>query len=400
MFGATSVLATLLVLQADKVATFTPLGTLHPNSTRPILSRAFDVSDDGSVVVGADVSDPARREAFRWTESQGMQGLGDFPGGDFLSGATAVSADGRVVIGGGTARIYATSDGFRWTDVTGLQHIPPLSTNVPSYQSSATGISADGSIIVGDSRLTSGSPSVAITWTEATGSQSIGPNLTSAFGISSDGHTIVGGGNFSGQMRAYRWTEATGAQSLGVLPGTTSSYALSVSGDGSTVIGPSSGPGVNKSFIWTESDGMMEVERLNSSRSIMLTALTEDGSIGVGYESFQYSPFSDLYSAVIWDKDGSHYFQDFLADEYGLILPGWTLRSAYGISSDGRFIVGEATNPSGQLEAYRISIIPAPSSLTLLAIGASLVAAGKGLRRLWRNRSGCSRRSQTTGIAS
>ena len=47
-------------------------------------SSALDVSADGSVVVG--VSDfGSGPEPFRWTEAEGMVGLGDLPGGDFWS---------------------------------------------------------------------------------------------------------------------------------------------------------------------------------------------------------------------------------------------------------------------------------------------------------------------------
>lgn len=52
-------------------------------------SEAYDVSDDGSVVVGFANSDPGR-EAFRWTAAGGMVGLSDLVGG--RSGAPAMSA--------------------------------------------------------------------------------------------------------------------------------------------------------------------------------------------------------------------------------------------------------------------------------------------------------------------
>ena len=51
---------------------------------------------------------------------------------------------------------------------------------------------------------------------------------------------------------------------------------------------------------------------------------------------------------------------------------GWTRLQVSDITPNGRFIVGEATNPNGDQEAFLIEI-PAPSVASLMAF-ASLVA--------------------------
>ena len=61
-------------------------------------SHAFDVSADGSTVVGWSRS-ASGYEAFRWTSASGMVGLGDLSGGNFYSEAYGVSADGSTVVG-------------------------------------------------------------------------------------------------------------------------------------------------------------------------------------------------------------------------------------------------------------------------------------------------------------
>ncbi len=61
-------------------------------------SSASAISADGSTVVGSGTS-ASGSEAFMWTKSGGMVGLGDLPGGEFKSGATDVSADGSVIVG-------------------------------------------------------------------------------------------------------------------------------------------------------------------------------------------------------------------------------------------------------------------------------------------------------------
>ena len=50
-------------------------------------------------------------EAFRWDHNTGMQGLGDLPGGDFLSIAYSVSADGARVVGFGSTAFGREADG-------------------------------------------------------------------------------------------------------------------------------------------------------------------------------------------------------------------------------------------------------------------------------------------------
>ena len=72
-------------------------------------SRAFDISADGSVVVGRSVS-AFGQEAYIWTSTGGMVGLGDLPGGDFRSSARGVSADGSVVVGRVGHRLVAYPD--------------------------------------------------------------------------------------------------------------------------------------------------------------------------------------------------------------------------------------------------------------------------------------------------
>jgi probable HAF family extracellular repeat protein len=62
---------------AEAVATFTGLGDLPGGS---FISLANGVSADGSVVVGRGAS-ASGNEASRWTSGTGMVGLGDLPGG-------------------------------------------------------------------------------------------------------------------------------------------------------------------------------------------------------------------------------------------------------------------------------------------------------------------------------
>ena len=132
-----------------------------------------------------------------WTAGGGMVGLGDLLGGGFNSTALAVSANGSVIVGNGTAA--TGNEAFRWTAHDGMVGLGYLhSGDASSY---ARSISADGSTIIGDSNGT------AFLWTVATGMIDI-KSLLLAHGISAvanwqlsvgaaisaDGHTIAGTG--------------------------------------------------------------------------------------------------------------------------------------------------------------------------------------------------------------
>jgi hypothetical protein len=76
-------------------AEFIPLGDLAGGD---FFSSAYDVSDDGDVVVGLGRSERAQ-EAMIWTAATGMQPMAPPDATYSLSRAVAVSGDGRVVAG-------------------------------------------------------------------------------------------------------------------------------------------------------------------------------------------------------------------------------------------------------------------------------------------------------------
>ena len=130
------------------------LGDLYSGSSAED-SEARDVSADGSVIVGLALSDNANNnpEAFRWTSNAGMGGLGDLPGGLFLSEARGVSAHGLVIVGESM-----TDSGmvpFIWDNIYGIQSLRFLFEDFYDLDltgwilEGATGISNDGTTIVG-----------------------------------------------------------------------------------------------------------------------------------------------------------------------------------------------------------------------------------------------------------
>ena len=184
-------------------------------------SEAFAVSNDGNVIVGVSYTglgipyqglDDQQAQAVRWV-ADGLGGftveaLGDLPGGNVMSNALAVSADGTVIVG--VSESDFGRDSFRWTATEGMQRLGDGA--LEGALEGAFGVSADGSVIVGGNQ---GNPFV---WDTNNGVRSLstvlfdlgvpgmdGWTILSAVGISADGRTIVGEAfNPQGDIEAWR----------------------------------------------------------------------------------------------------------------------------------------------------------------------------------------------------
>jgi probable HAF family extracellular repeat protein len=113
-----------------------------------------DVNADGSVVVGSASTSPGTpMEAFRWTASGGMVGLGLLPG-TTSSAASAVSDDGSVVFGTTSTGATAGSP-FVWDASHGMRDLEAVlngnfGVNLAGWHlSSVNDISTDNRTLVG-----------------------------------------------------------------------------------------------------------------------------------------------------------------------------------------------------------------------------------------------------------
>jgi probable HAF family extracellular repeat protein len=326
-------------------SSFTGLGFLPGGSE----SRATAVSSDGKVVVGYGGS-ASGLQAFRWTTVDGMVGLGYMAGGTNYSMALAVSSNGSVLVGW---NLFGSSDGgavaeaFRWTatgGMVGLGDLPGEGTN-----SIATGVSGDGSTVVGRASAQ------AFRWTARSGMVGLGylhggQKESCADAISSDGKVIVGHSGSTLGSQVFRWTAASGMTGLGYLPGSTNSYARAVSSDGSVVVGFSSGSVLaGQTFYWTASGGMVALSKqiAGCPTNSFVLSMCSDGPLIVSESHLERDE-----GMFIWDRvNGMRNLKVVLTTDFMLKLTGWTTIWATGISPDRKTIIGEGLH-NGNIEAW------------------------------------------------
>ena len=334
---------------------FQGLGGLHAGGS----SEALGVSADGSTVVGrATTGVGDTLHAFRWdTTTRTMQDLGTLSGGAlFDSVAYDVSADGSFVVG--YSDLSGGREAFRWSAATntmiGLGDLPG-GTEV----STAFGVSADGSVVVGDGRSANGTE--AFRWTAARGGMiglgdlPDGDFDSQAFDVSADGSVVVGRGYGNLGDEAFRWTADSDMVGLGgqIVGGEIDSRARGVSADGSVVVGADDG----EAFRWnTATSTMVGLGDLpGGSFSSSAAAVSADGSVIVGVGR---TPLGS--EAAVWDDgDGRgrvRNLREVLTNDFGLDLTGWRLEAASGVSDDGLTIVGVGYNPNGVLKAWRAHV--------------------------------------------
>lgn len=177
-------------------------------------SSASDVTPDGSVIVGSGITDDGTR-AFRWTIDAGLAPLSGDPAGQFDTWANAVSSDGAAVVGI-ISRPDGSSEAYRWTESTGVVGLGDLPGGGSAPRSEAVGVSGDGRIVVGHGLTDLGDE--AFIWDPDNGLRRVVDALSEDFGldlagwqllnasdVSNDGATIVGWGiNPGGTYEAWR----------------------------------------------------------------------------------------------------------------------------------------------------------------------------------------------------
>lgn len=341
MLGKLVIAVSLLLLCAPAAGAEPKLPrelAIHRPQDEDFVSYAHDVSADGSVIVGKYRLRGLIR-AFRW--ENGKMELLPSPGQGVESRAFAVSPDGSVVVGemhSGT-RVEA----FRWGngEVTGLGH---MEGGLP--YSTARDVADQGRAVVGFARADPATL-VAVRWMngkmEILPSLRGGRNRNEARGVSDDGTVVVGLTRVRTGRQAAMWRNGR-LWPLGSLPGRRKqSVATGVSGDGNSVVGYAPAEAGIEAFLWSWKDRKMRsLGPLEGATPALASIQTNrDGSIVVASSNLPGGQ-----SGFRWEAgEGGGSRVDF--DDPRL------LRSGFGVSDDGRVMIGQQLNEQGTLEAFR-----------------------------------------------
>lgn len=204
----------------------------------------------------------------------------------------------------------------------------------------AYGVSADGALVTGTS-YHDGGRGEAFIWTRSDGLIGLRRIESRGAAVAGNGAVIVGDANPPNE--GYRWTQGEGFQLLGDLPGNRhDSRAEASSWDGSIIIGSSSSDRSRnrEAFIWTPDNGMIGLGGLNENHIYSVAfGVSDDGRKVVGRT---HAP--DTQVAFLWTQtDGM----------VNLGVPAnWSNTEAHGISPDGSVIVGYGEVTGTGFEAF------------------------------------------------
>ncbi len=341
---------------------------------------------DGKFVTG-NSSTTNGTEAFLWTQETGMVGLG-VPLGSQDSFGGVVSNDGNTVVG--AHGVPFSSRALRWTTGGGPIDFDPFP--VGAANRSANGLSGDGGTIVGGFQPAEFENDIAYHWSGGTLTQI--DDSANASAVSADGSVVVGTdlilGTPSATNEAFIWTAVDGLTRLGYLPGGSGdSSATGISADGSVAVGGSiNASGFYEAFRWTEGHGMVGLGDLpGGSFDSIANDTTADGGMVVGNSivGLTTTPMGIVpdYDPFIWDEThGTRNLVDVLTNDYGLgpALVGWNLANATAISDDGKVIIGYGFNPAGNFEAWRVVLVPEPSTAMLNGLACAVLLLSRRRR--------------------
>jgi probable HAF family extracellular repeat protein len=379
-----ALLASLLAASASSadLPSFSGVGDLAGGATESV---ALAISSDGQVVVGESDS-TSGSQAFRWTQSGGISGLGFVSMVDPASSARAVSSNGAVIVGSsndanGVWRAYRWSGGvFTLLNNQSCSSCEPFTEGL--------GVSGDGLVAVGPSAARgSGSSPLhvdPVRWAGGgvtlsdLGNLTASEDLGQANGASQSGSIIVGNHTSTAGKDAWYWS----GSGLNALPhiynGTPiAASANAISRDGTTIVGFSTKrtitlPGGtvvaadSQAVRWTGAN-FATATQLGSLPGATFVdseaqAVSPNGSVIVG----RAVDANGSDRAFVWDS--THGMRDLatvLTNDYGLDLGGWVLVEALGVSDvvGGSYtVVGRGVDPQGNSQGWVAYLTPPPCS--------------------------------------
>ncbi len=218
----------------------------YTSQSNHFYSAASAVTGDGQVAFG-QTSNRDGTNAAKWDASGAVTLLSTASG----SVATGCTADGAFAVG------TANNQAIRWS--ANGNALALSITN--ATQAHARAISDSGLTIAGD--CTVGGVTQAFRWNQSGGATRLGllagGDYSQAYGISADGSIIVGQAAVAFGKHAFIWTQTTGMldlntylTSVGVdMTGWTLKYATGISSDGRSIVGTGDYMGADRAFLVT-----------------------------------------------------------------------------------------------------------------------------------------------------
>jgi uncharacterized membrane protein len=252
--------------------------------------------------------------------TESMTGMFGLPMSAIAGAAFDTNADGMISVGYATHPAPVGLRGVRW-DGTGMPTLlPPPSGLTGQYTAGA--VTRDGRIIAGTAKDTAGTPFVVF-WapdgvdTLPTLRSPIATSEIEVHGASADGMTVAG----------TLWD-----------PMYANFAFMSTAEDGGNirVFTPMTGGPAVLSNIWDVND---------------------DGQVLVGdADPSMMGMMNNTFQATVWKPDGSAQPLMALLVNARIDPLGWQLSRAYGVSADGKVIVGEGRDPNNQRGGFIVRL--------------------------------------------
>lgn len=372
------------LLASIAIATATG-SAVHANGVQFSLLGEFyasAVSADGSVIAG-NTADNAF-ETVRWTAETGAVRLGraTVPVLGTGAGIPGISDDGTRI----SATILSDDETYQtqgvWTTGTGWQQVsayPADAGIVDSALGSAWGISGDGNQVVGLYWRAGQSDGLAHA---SVGTVAGGVNDLGSFGGSSrandanhDGSVVVGWDEASdGHWRSVAWINGveTILHDVGAF-----TEAKAVNGDGTVIVGDAwnNDTGSLEAATWRwdgaswneEILGVLEGTFPGFGRSVA-TGVSDDGSVIIGFNAYDFGPFSDS-TGFIWTATlGMMSIEQYLTMHGVTLDPMFDVQNLTGISGDGKTLVGYGVDwNTFATQSFSVTI-PAPGALAFAPV--------------------------------
>lgn len=297
-----------------------------------IETLAIDLNERGQVAGGSTLADGSNR-AFVWSAGGGMLDIGALPDARFAR-AAAINNRG-VVTGTSWGSVLVPPQAFRWSVTDGIEGLGAFTSGVASF-SSGDALN-DAGLITGNSS-TADSDRHVFAWTRSRGLvdiDTLDSNYSIGLAVGTRGE--VAGNRVPGadvRYRAFLWTPGRGMQDLGTAGGT-ESFVLAMS-PGAHIAGLINlADGTQRAMSWTRATGMRNLGTVGG-RTSRAIEVNNKGQV-VGYATNR----SEAFRAFVWSARQG--MVD-LNSRLRYAPPGLVLEDALAINDSGAIV---ATSNAG-----------------------------------------------------